>query len=216
MLPVVPCAVPNSARMLTFESPSAFAMRATAPGWLSTEIVNCLVLAMPHLLWAAIIPPLLAAVAVRGLDLLALPTSSPEQKDSRCGDGTFGDHDGDVHAIRAQACGDRQKISQRNLQDPEPEEVNVGWCDRVARAVEGLQHHHAVGVADVPVAQDAQASGGPWHDHRIIGEQTNDRRGKEQKDYADEAEKQHVVSRCARRRFARAPAAWRPNSAQRA
>src|SRR5713226_2836700 len=30
-------------------------MRATAPGWLSTEIVNCLVLAMPHLLVAAII-----------------------------------------------------------------------------------------------------------------------------------------------------------------
>src|SRR5215467_12309472 len=54
-VPPDPCDVPKSARIFTFDSPRALAMRATAPGWLSTEIVNCLVLAMPHLLVAEII-----------------------------------------------------------------------------------------------------------------------------------------------------------------
>ena len=35
------------------------------------------------------------------LDLLALPTPSAEEQNSRCGDGCFGDDDGNVHAICA-------------------------------------------------------------------------------------------------------------------
>jgi len=139
--------------------------------------------------------------------LLALPTSSAEEQNSRRSDGCFGDDDGNVHAICAYVCGDRQKISQRNLHDPESEEMNVGWCDRVSRAVEGLEHHHPVRVADVSVAQDTQASGGQRHDHWIIGEEANDWRGKDQKDYADDPEKQHVVK-------AGAPHCSDPNSAR--
>ena len=42
---------------------------------------------------------------------------------------------------------DGQQVGQRNLQEPEAEEIDDGWRDGVSRAVEGLQHDHAVGVA---------------------------------------------------------------------
>src|SRR5215472_18618903 len=45
-VPVAPCAVPRRARILTLALPSVLAIAATAPGRLSTVIVNCLVLAM--------------------------------------------------------------------------------------------------------------------------------------------------------------------------
>ena len=65
--------------------------------------------------------------------------------------------------------------------------------NRVARSVESLEHHHAVGVADVSITEDAQAGGGQGHDHGIVCEQADNRRGKKEEKYADDAEKQHVV-----------------------
>ena len=52
---------------------------------------------------------------------------------------------------------DGQCVGQRNLQEPETKQVHDGWRDSVARAVEGLQHDHAVGIRDVAVADDAEA-----------------------------------------------------------
>src|SRR5215831_2800789 len=110
--------------MFTFESPRALAMRATAPGWLSTGMVNCLVLAMRNLLVAAIIRPqsrnqyrpagptgprrdpstrgtcfpqassLGMTTLIGRSDLLAFPAAAPEEKNSRSSDDAFGNHDG--------------------------------------------------------------------------------------------------------------------------
>src|SRR5262252_954262 len=65
--------------------------------------------------------------------------------------------------------------------------------DGIARAVKGLEHHHAIGVADISVAQDPQTSGSQRDDRRIAREKTHDGRGKDQKKDANAAEEKHVV-----------------------
>src|SRR5437879_12263274 len=65
--------------------------------------------------------------------------------------------------------------------------------DGVTRAVEGLEHDHAIGVADVAVAENAQAGDRRRNDERIAGEETNDRFGEDDEKEADAAEKNHVV-----------------------
>src|SRR5215472_10039670 len=65
--------------------------------------------------------------------------------------------------------------------------------DGIARAVERLEHHHAVGVADIAIAQNAQAGSGQRDDCGIAREKTNDGRGKEQKEDPNAAEEKHVV-----------------------
>src|SRR5690349_16950900 len=65
--------------------------------------------------------------------------------------------------------------------------------NRVARAVEGLQHDHAIGVGDVAVAQNAQARGCERKHGGIVGEETDGWRREKKKDYANDVEEQHVV-----------------------
>src|SRR6266436_7982724 len=71
--------------------------------------------------------------------------------------------------------------------------MHDGRSDGVARAVESLEHDHAVGVADIAVAEDAQAGDGQRDDGGIAGEEANDWLGEDHKEQADEAEKNHVV-----------------------
>src|SRR5258708_18415912 len=101
--------------------------------------------------------------------LLALPAAAFEENDARGGDGGFGDDDGDVDAVGLHADGDGQEIGEGNLQQPEAEEMHDGRCDGVSRAVEGLEHDHAVGITDVAVAEDAQAGDGQRDDGGIAG-----------------------------------------------
>ena len=61
--------------------------------------------------------------------------------------------------------------------EPEAEEIHDGGREGVAGAVEGLQHDHAIGVADVAVADDAQARGGERHDGGVVGKEADDGRG---------------------------------------
>src|SRR5438132_2793816 len=65
--------------------------------------------------------------------------------------------------------------------------------DGIARAVEGLEHDHAVGIGDVAVTQNAQAGDGKRDDERIVGKETNDRLGKDDEKDADDAEENHVI-----------------------
>src|SRR5947207_2132396 len=71
--------------------------------------------------------------------------------------------------------------------------MHDGRSDGVTRAVEGLEHDHAVGIGDVAVTQNAQAGDGKGDDERIVGKETNDRLGKDDEKDADDAEKEHVV-----------------------
>ena len=96
---------------------------------------------------------------------------------------------------------DGQRVGQRNLNEPEAEEIHDGRGDGVACAVEGLQHDHAVGVADVAVADDAQARRGQRDDLRVLGEEAHDGLGEDDEEDADAAEEKHVVEAGAPDRF---------------
>src|SRR5882762_9052186 len=128
-----------------------------------------------------------------GSDLLDFPVATFEQDDADGGNEAFSDDDGPEDAAGVHTGGNRQEIGQRNFQELKAEEIHNGGRDGVASTVEGLEHDHAVGVADVAVAENAQAGNGQRNDERIAGEETNDRFGEDDEEEADDAEKDHVV-----------------------
>src|SRR5260370_4260047 len=109
--------------------------------------------------------------------LVALAAAAVEQDDADSGDGGFGDNDGPKNAAGVHAGGDRQVVGQGNFQEPEAEEIHNGGSDGVSRAVEGLEHDHSVGMADIAIAKNAQAGDGQGKDERIAGKERGDRIG---------------------------------------
>ena len=60
--------------------------------------------------------------------------------------------------VASEPAGVRQHPRQRQLQQPEHEQVDERRRPRVARAVERLRQHHAVRVEQEPEAHDPQAT----------------------------------------------------------
>src|SRR5229473_4043994 len=110
-------------------------------------------------------------------DLLDFPVATFEQDDADGGNEAFSDDDGPEDAAGVHTGGNRQEVGKRNFQEPEAEEIHDSRSDGVAGAVEGLEHDHAVGIADVAVAENTQAGDRQRDDERIAGEETNDRFG---------------------------------------
>src|SRR6266446_246998 len=125
-------------------------------------------------------------------DLLALPAAAFEEDDAGGSDEAFSDDDGPKDAVGMQTERNRQEIGQGNFQEPEAEEIDNGRSDGIARAVEGLEHDHAVGIADVAVTENAEAGGGQRNDGGVVGEQAHRGLGEKDEENADGAEKSHV------------------------
>src|SRR5713226_8758217 len=128
-----------------------------------------------------------------GSDLLDFPAATFEQDDADGGNEAFSDNDRPKDAAGVHTGGNRQEVGQGNFQEPEAEEIHNGGRDGVASTVKGLEHDHAVGIADVAVAENSQAGDGQRNDERIAGEETNNRFGEDHEEQADDAEKDHVV-----------------------
>src|SRR5260370_785624 len=126
-------------------------------------------------------------------DLLDFPAATFEQDDADGGNEAFSDDDGPEDAAGVHTGGNRQEVGKRNFQEPEAEEIHNGGRDSVAGAVEGLEHDHAVGIADVAVAENAQAGNSQRNDERIAGEEMDDRFGEDHEEETDDTEKDHVV-----------------------
>ncbi len=92
--------------------------------------------------------------------------------------------------------GHRQHPGQRQLQNQEAEEVHPRRRQRIPCAVERLQHHHAVGIADVAAAQCAQRQGRNRHHRRIVHKQPHHRGRKHDKEHPNRSEEKHVVEAC--------------------
>src|SRR5260370_16729110 len=90
-------------------------------------------------------------------DLMDFPAAALEEHDADGGNEAFSDDDGPEDAAGVHTGGNRQEVGKRNFQEPEAEEIHNGGRDSVARAVQGLEHDPALGLADVPVADNAQA-----------------------------------------------------------
>jgi len=130
---------------------------------------------------------------IRHLNLLDFPAAALEKHDAGGGDGGLRDHDGPKDATRLHVERDRQEPGQGNFQEPETEEMHDSRRDGVARAIEGLEHDHAIGVADVAIAENAQAGDGQRNDERIAGKETDDLFGKNDEENADDSKEDHVV-----------------------
>src|ERR1035441_225997 len=93
----------------------------------------------------------------RSLDLLLLPLSAPEENPAGDREGRKRDRDREEHAARAEAGAHREKVCERDLPEPEDEEVDDGGRPEIGRAVERLHEHHAPSVEEEPRRNDAQA-----------------------------------------------------------
>src|SRR6516162_4605756 len=87
------------------------------------------------------------------LNLLALPVSTPEQQYPRKRNRALRHDDRCVRSRLVHSGAQREKIRQRDLQQPEAEEIHNRRSHRVSRSIEGLQHHHTVGISYVAVTQ---------------------------------------------------------------
>src|SRR5713101_350188 len=126
-------------------------------------------------------------------DLLDFPAATLEQDDADGCNEAFSDDDGPEDAAGVHTGGNRQEVGQRNFQEPEAEEIHNGGRDGVASAVEGLEHDHAVGIADVAVAENSQAGNSQRNDERIAGEEMDNRFSEDHEEETDDTEKDHVV-----------------------
>src|SRR6266851_240718 len=120
-------------------------------------------------------------------DLLDSPAATLEEHDADGGNEAFSDNDGPKDAAGVHTGRNRQEVGQRNFQEPEAEEIHNGGRDGVASTVKGLEHDHAVGIADVAVAENTQAGNGQRDDERIAGEETDNRFGEDHEEQADDA-----------------------------
>src|ERR1051326_6378023 len=89
-----------------------------------------------------------------------LPTSTPEDERADDGEGRERNRHGEEDALRPHTEDYRQHVGERNLPEPEDEEVKHGRRARVARAVERLRQDHAVSVEEEAARNRAQARDG--------------------------------------------------------
>src|SRR5580693_5787679 len=167
-------------------------MIAGTQKWTSVKII----IQMPPGFFAGFSSSILSLHSQRStlwLNLLALPAAAFEKDNTDAGDEGFGGDDREKNAVRVHPSRDRQEICQRNFQQPKAKEIDECWRHGVSRAVERLQHYHAVGVGDVSVAQDTEAGSRQGDNRGIVSEKANDGFGEEDEDHADDAKEEHVV-----------------------
>jgi len=124
---------------------------------------------------------------------LALPAAPFEEDDADGSDGAFGDDDGPEDALGLHADGDREEVGQRISTSQKPKKFTIVGVTVSPAPLKAWSMDHAVGVADVAVAEDAQAGGSQRNDGRVVREEANDGLGEDDEEEADEAEKDHVV-----------------------
>src|SRR5258707_5467381 len=103
------------------------------------------------------------------LNLLLLPSPLLEQHCACRSHRGLSDRNGKESSVRFHVQRNSQPISQWYLEQPEAKKINDGGSDRVARPIEGLHHHHEVGIAEISIAHDAQAGRSQRHNFGIMG-----------------------------------------------
>src|SRR5438105_15860390 len=87
----------------------------------------------------------------------------------------------------------RQPVSQRNFEEPETEQIDDRWRECISSSVERLEHHHAIGIADVAVTDDAQARCSQRHNARVVREKANDGLAEDHEEHSTGSEENHAV-----------------------
>ena len=95
----------------------------------------------------------------------------------------------------------RQQPRERDLPQPEAEQVQPRRGPRIAGAIEGVGEHHAIRVEHIAIADNAQALGGDRRNRRIVGELIRDGVRERDEDEPGGAQKDQVVERRAPHRL---------------
>ena len=80
------------------------------------------------------------------LNLHSLPSPFPEEVPGCQGQRRFCGYNGNGNAINFQVEHNGQQIGEWYFEQPKAEEVDSGWCNRVATAIKGLSHDHSHGI----------------------------------------------------------------------
>src|SRR5256714_15613783 len=118
-----------------------------------------------------------------------LPTPATEDQSADDGERRECNRDGEEDSLRPHLEDEGQRVGQRNLPQPEDEEVDDGGRARVARAVERLRQDHAVGVEEEAAGDGSQAGHAVVLDQRpgpALREDADDGPGEEYEDEADD------------------------------
>jgi hypothetical protein len=124
---------------------------------------------------------------------LFVPAPAAEQQHGHYREDGFGDRYRQEHPLGSHAGCARQRPGQRDLEQPETEQVDYGGRPGVTRAVVGLHHHHAPGVEQVTKCQIAQAVGARLQHRRVGGEQADQPVRDHHENSAGHTQEQHVV-----------------------
>src|SRR4051812_5021076 len=133
---------------------------------------------------------------MRTLHSARLPAPAPEDERAYDGERREGNGDGEENSARPQPEMQGQRVGERNLPEPEDEEVDDGRRARVARAVEALRDDHAVRVEEEAARDDTQAVfavGVNLRPRGRVREEADDGVCEDDEDQADGPEEDHVV-----------------------
>src|SRR5688572_6418006 len=115
--------------------------------------------------------------------------SSPERQERHDGQHGLGQRNSEEYALFAETSPCRERVGERNLEQPIAEQVDERRRSGISGAVEGLFHDHSPGIENIPVADVAQRAHGDRNYLRILGKLAHDRLRESNKDDSDTAEK---------------------------
>src|SRR5215217_7189250 len=122
-----------------------------------------------------------------------LPTTTTKHRRAHDSEGRKRNHHRDKHTSRPEAHLHTQHVRQRDLPEPEYEEVDDRRCPRVASAIERLTDHHAVCVKQEAIRHDPETIDPVMRNVRIVRVKPDNLRRKKDEDEPDNPEKDHVV-----------------------
>src|SRR5438309_2559444 len=107
------------------------------------------------------------------LNAFQLPTPAAEHNGAEDREQRERDRNRPERALRADVQRPREHVRQRDLEQPEAQQIEQRRRQRVACAVERLRQHHAVRVEEESTAHDAEAANRVGRDRRIACEPRN-------------------------------------------
>src|SRR5436189_3112857 len=131
--------------------------------------------------------------ACTGSDFFLFPAAAAEDEDAHDGERREGDGNRSEDASRPESDNARQNIGERDLPEPETKQVDDRGREGIPGTVEGLNDHHATGIKQETVADEAQAVHPVGNHGRIIGEEPYQPARKYYEEEPECPEKYHVV-----------------------
>src|SRR5262249_16764100 len=130
-----------------------------------------------------------------GLYALELPLPAAEERGAEHGEQRKRHRNRPESTLRSDLPYAREQVGERDLEQPEAQQVEERRRERVAGAVERLRQDDAVRVEQKSAAHDAQAADAVAGNISVAREGADELRREDKKQEAHESEEHHVVER---------------------